>query len=572
MLYNRDREVPFQQTLDTIYAILKENNIPIKIDWHSDRAPFSCTISSNGIYANGKGVSTQAALCSGLAEFLEYLQGGLLINPTIDIQSAKYICQFNDDTLLPVNEALKEMPKDLLSFITTTYRKTHPLYGSNSTNFSFEEFFGGNIIPCRKYTGFSAEVKGTAVQLPISLLYGPLGNSTGFASGNTYEEALAHALFEVLERAIIFSIVINNKGSVTRLSKESVFEYDILKEMTLNIEEASGTNIEFFAFEMESQVPIAAILVVKPDNSYCLRFGTGVSYQIAVERALTEFAQGNDFNNRFTNTIYLPSDIPFRNYINYCNILMHFNDTASPIVFMDSPVIPIPAYTLSYSEVCDKVPELVKYLGLGDLYARDYSILGFPTVHVFATRNPFYTITDETYNAVTMWAKLTTATEECLNEDLYFRIADALYVLSAQNNNMYHNFDLALLEYCCLVQSGNMDIRLSDCFRKLEIAAKGDTSDEGIYEQRQELIRYLRSITDMLITTPDIYLADMISARSSNLLFGKRFMEVLNDVLSEESIHNLLVGFFDRINLGENEKIYNLLRTKSLDFSPHYFK
>ena len=113
---------------------------------------------------------------------------------------------------------------------------------------------------------------------------------------------------------------------------------------------------------------------------------------------------------------------------------------------------------------------------------------------------------------------------------------------------------------CLLIQAGYLGDSLIRPYNKLKMSASTP--------QQYELVDMLYHIVHILRTTDNHTMMEYIDALSSPSLFGPAFNDVLDDLLSEESISNLLSELFDKNNLSEGrEYLYTVLRSMSSSFT-----
>ena len=122
-----------------------------------------------------------------------------------------------------------------------------------------------------------------------------LATSTGLASGNTQEEALCHAIFEVVERDAEWrwQNLTGNGQQRTAVDPDSI-EAPLLRCL-LDQFAAAGTWVEIWDMTAEVGIPVYSCSIgdTNPFGSMRIFGGTGchLSKEIALSRALTEAAQ-----------------------------------------------------------------------------------------------------------------------------------------------------------------------------------------------------------------------------------------------------------------------------------------
>jgi ribosomal protein S12 methylthiotransferase accessory factor len=114
-------------------------------------------------------------------------------------------------------------------------------------------------------------------------------DTNGLASGNVIEEAILHALFEVIERDAL-SIAERNRSLGRRLT----IGYDCAARQMLDRFEENGVDIHLWLIEGRTGIPTVAAAaddtVTKDPAMLVIGSGTHLSVEIAALRALTEVA------------------------------------------------------------------------------------------------------------------------------------------------------------------------------------------------------------------------------------------------------------------------------------------
>ena len=112
MDYRKDRSP--EETVNTIMAILKNLNIDITITNEKSHKDYWWSLKVEmrnhlGVSTNGKGCTRMMALASGLAEFMERLQAGMLIEKVKTNDMVEYCNLLTHDTCIMSNDVLKIM-------------------------------------------------------------------------------------------------------------------------------------------------------------------------------------------------------------------------------------------------------------------------------------------------------------------------------------------------------------------------------------------------------------------------------------------------------------------------------
>ncbi|MCW8382387.1 YcaO-like family protein [Streptomyces justiciae] len=131
--------------------------------------------------------------------------------------------------------------------------------------------------------------------------------STGLACGNTREEAVAHALFEVIERHAL-QVDENTGGTLRTLIDPGSVEDPYVRHLIDRIH-ASGASLELYVVDNAFALPVCLAYLWSQD--YPVHFaGTGChsDAHIALSRAITEAAQ-----SRLTSISGTRDDLPSHN-------------------------------------------------------------------------------------------------------------------------------------------------------------------------------------------------------------------------------------------------------------------
>ena len=120
-------------------------------------------------------------------------------------------------------------------------------------------------------------------------------DSTGLASGNTFEEAIVHALCETIERHQE-DVVLWNRIKVPTISIESIKDRDLIK-LIKDIQVKEGLEVYISYLTGPFKIPVIRVFAYprKPpyflDLSYYSTIGVHPDKRVALSRALTELIQ-----------------------------------------------------------------------------------------------------------------------------------------------------------------------------------------------------------------------------------------------------------------------------------------
>jgi len=269
-------EIP-EKTVEKIKNILKSINIELSEKFFYDEtcinSPVSLRVYSEklSIGANGKGTSIINARASAYAEFMERLQNSIMINflPEVNLLREKKPSDFSvfNDYSSDIKEYFQKK-KDILSL--------NKLCEINECSFS--EFFS---LKDNKVYNF-----------PYSIIR-IMDGSNGMAAGNTLEEAIVQASSEICERYVLRK-VIKEKLSLPDILSDDYIHYTNIKNI-LEYYKKLGFEIFIKDASLGGLLPCVCVVIVNRQKNFLhLSFGSHPSLPVAIERSLTEFAQGKN--------------------------------------------------------------------------------------------------------------------------------------------------------------------------------------------------------------------------------------------------------------------------------------
>ncbi|MBR6163866.1 YcaO-like family protein [bacterium] len=382
------------ETVNKIKSVLKELSIDINekeiTHKENDVTSVRLTVKGTQIGTNGKGTNRENALASGYSEFMERLQTNYLFSfRTKEIDEVEADVKSLPDYFESVLK--KKLNKKFRKLIIIKNKIKQIKSGEN-----YEVSEDESKTECVKFYALNAKKE---VLIPINdLRY--IQTTTGLAAGNTFEEASVQALSELCERYSMKQILTKKirlpevplkyyqeRTSIVELVKfiESQGYRVTIKDASLGTKHRGKININ---------PPVICTLFERKDadGEDCqLRFGSHPSLFVAIERTLTEFMQG-----------YSLEEEKEREYVKLFRDLKtsSINDKLSD--FFHSVVV-FSKHKKDYSFLFDKKSdyefdeatwlidqkssnkEMLKRLcTIGkEVYIRNYSFLGFPTVNIF---------------------------------------------------------------------------------------------------------------------------------------------------------------------------------------------
>ena len=354
-------------TIKNIKKILKNNNYKVteKGIKRSLKGSYSIRLELNsGKGTNGKGISLALAKASAYAELMERLQSNMLNKKRITTN------------VIDKNHKIYDY---LLNSASTEYKKL--FFNLDEIYFNVSEAI--NIKTNKKE------------MIPINAICS-FCHTNGLASGNTFEEAINQAIFEILERycyqrCLNENIIIKNIDiSTYPLSRKNKKMLHFLKKM----------GFKYYVKDCSlGMYPVIGFLLLDKDNkTYTFTMGADTSFNIALSRCITEMMQGVNFKElkkKMVHNLNLENMIKkygksFKSY----NWLRCFNNNNGYLTknFFNNDKTHISK--LHFKDYLTTNKEILSYLKKiidNDIYVVNYNNLGFDTYRVYI---PYMTTVD----------------------------------------------------------------------------------------------------------------------------------------------------------------------------------
>lgn len=253
---------------------------------------------------NGKGTSKQYSKASAYGEAMERIQNLSFIDILLN-NSYSQSCNcklFAESQVKNLNEILLNFPEIKNDMISSFYN----VENKKPSNEDLLKIWG-KLNGSKKFETiqFYSVKKKKIVYLPIYIIT-ELSHSNGLCSGNTPEEALCQGLSEILER-YVQEIVFSEKLTPPEIPNEYILKYcPELLETISEIERKGNFKVLVFDCSLGKSFPVVCVALIDQDtHGYRIKFGAHPQFAIALERCLTELAQGRKFdkNHPFTSWI-----------------------------------------------------------------------------------------------------------------------------------------------------------------------------------------------------------------------------------------------------------------------------
>ncbi|WP_300498180.1 OsmC domain/YcaO domain-containing protein [Marinobacter sp.] len=295
--YIEGKDLPLEQTIANMSGILADLGMKIEIASWRNIVPHVWSLhirdaASPMCFTNGKGATKESALCSALGEFIERLSCNFFYNDQFfgeDIANSDFVHYPNEKWFKPGPD--DELPDGILDdHCLAIYNPEGELCGSNLIDTNSGRTDRGIVsLP------FVRQSDGETVYFPSNLIEN-LFLSNGMSAGNTLPEAEVQCLSEIFERAVKKQII-EEEMALPDVPQSVLDKYPHIVE-GINALEEQGFPILVKDASLGGRFPVMCVTLMNPRNGGVFAsFGAHPSFEVALERSLTELLQGRSFEN-----------------------------------------------------------------------------------------------------------------------------------------------------------------------------------------------------------------------------------------------------------------------------------
>jgi ribosomal protein S12 methylthiotransferase accessory factor len=293
--YILGKDLPLEQTIANMTGILADLGMKIEIASWRNIVPNVWSLhirdaASPMCFTNGKGATKESALCSALGEFIERLNCNFFYNDQYfgeEIANSEFVHYPNEKWFKPgPGDSLP--PEILDDYCLEIYNPEGELYGSNliDTNSGLKERGICSIPYVRKSDG-------ETVYFPSNLIEN-LFLSNGMSAGNNLFEAQVQCLSEIFERAVKKQII-EEEIALPDVPESVLAKYPSIVAGIKALEE-QGFPVVVKDASLGGQFPVMCVTLMNPKTGGVFAsFGAHPSFEVALERSLTELLQGRSF-------------------------------------------------------------------------------------------------------------------------------------------------------------------------------------------------------------------------------------------------------------------------------------
>lgn len=293
--YIQGKDLPLEETIANMSAILANLGMKIEIASWRNIVPNVWSLhirdaQSPMCFTNGKGATKESALASALGEFIERLNCNFFYNDQFwgeEIANAEFVHYPDEKWFKPGPNG--ELPKEILDeYCLEIYNPDDELLGTHlyDTN-------SGNIERGICSLPFVRQSDDEVVYFPSNLIEN-LYLSNGMSAGNTLAEAQVQCLSEIFERAVKREIL-EGEIALPDVPEEVLAKYPSIVAGIKGLEE-QGFPVLVKDASLGGQFPVMCVTLMNPrTGGVFASFGAHPSFEVALERSLTELLQGRSF-------------------------------------------------------------------------------------------------------------------------------------------------------------------------------------------------------------------------------------------------------------------------------------
>ncbi|SNS96599.1 ribosomal protein S12 methylthiotransferase accessory factor [Noviherbaspirillum humi] len=326
--YIPGKDLPLEQTIANMSGLLADLGIKIEIASWRNLVPNVWSLHirdahSPMCFTNGKGSTKESALASALGEYIERLNCNHFYAGSFwgeDIANADFVHYPDERWFKPRRR--DALPAEILDeYCLSIYNPDGELRGSHLIDTN-----SGNAQRGICSLPFVRQSDGKVVYFPSNLVEN-LFVSNGMSAGNTLAEAQVQCLSEIFERAVKREIL---EGELTLpdVPQEVLAKYPRILAGIQGLEER-GFPVLVKDASLGGTYPVMCVTLMNPrTGGVFASFGAHPSFEVALERSLTELLQGRSFEGL--------NDLPQPTFVSNAvtepnNFVEHFIDSSGVV-------------------------------------------------------------------------------------------------------------------------------------------------------------------------------------------------------------------------------------------------
>jgi len=289
------KDLPLEETIANMSGIMARLGMKIEIASWRNIVPNVWSLHirdahSPMCFTNGKGATKESALASALGEFIERLNCNFFYHGQfwgVDIANADFVHYPDEKWFQPGRRGM--LPREILDkYCRAIYNPDDELLGTHlyDTN-------SGNVARGICCLPFVRQSDGKVIYFPSNLIEN-LYLSNGMSAGNTIAEAQVQCLSEIFERAVKKEIL-EGEMALPDVPQEVLAKYPGIVAGIKGLEE-QGFPVLVKDASLGGKFPVMCVTLMNPrTGGVFASFGAHPSFEVALERSLTELLQGRSF-------------------------------------------------------------------------------------------------------------------------------------------------------------------------------------------------------------------------------------------------------------------------------------
>jgi len=289
------KDLPLEKTIANMTQLLADLGMKIEIASWRNIVPNVWSLhirdaASPMCFTNGKGATKESALCSALGEFIERASCNFFYNDQYfgeDIANSEFVHYPREKWFaLPEDDSL---PDGLLDdYCLNIFDPDGELAASNLVDTN-----SGNVDRGICAIPYVRQSDQQEVYFPSNLIEN-LFLSNGMSAGNNLNEAKVQCLSEIFERAVKKQII-EEEIVLPDVPSSVLAKYPHILEGIKGLED-NGFPVVVKDASLGGQFPVMCVTLMNPrTGGVFASFGAHPSFEVALERSLTELLQGRSF-------------------------------------------------------------------------------------------------------------------------------------------------------------------------------------------------------------------------------------------------------------------------------------
>ena len=293
--YIAGKDLPLEQTIANMSGLLANLGIKIEIASWRNLIPNVWSLHIRDVHSpmcftNGKGSTKESALASALGEYIERLSNNHFYAGAFwgeDIANASFVHYPNERWFKPGKG--DTLPAEILdAYCLEIFNPEGELRGSHLIDTN-----SGNSTRGICSLPYMRQSDGQTVYFPSNLIEN-LYVSNGMSAGNTLAEAQVQCLSEIFERAVKREIL-ESEIALPDVPPEVLEKYPGILAGIQELEQ-QGFPVLVKDASLGGIYPVMCVTLMNPrTGGVFASFGAHPSFEVALERSLTELLQGRSF-------------------------------------------------------------------------------------------------------------------------------------------------------------------------------------------------------------------------------------------------------------------------------------